>query len=380
MADDSRLSWPHTAPPPLRTATLRATPDDFAVEEELPWQPEGHGEHLWVQLRKRGLNTDRAAQCLARAAGVPRRAVSYAGLKDRHAVTVQWFSLHLPGRPDPVFDSLPPALTVLTARRHTRKLKTGALTGNRFAIVLRDVAGDRDALVSRLDTVRRQGVPNYFGEQRFGHDAGASRDGGGTTSGTKEVARRQEQPPRATSGTKAGNIEHARRMFAGEPVRDRHLRGLYLSAARSRIFNAILAARVRAGTWNTLLPGEACVLAGSHSFFVIDAPDATLMERLARHDIHPSGALWGAGELPTRHALRTLEEAIAAQHADLAQGLAAADLRHERRALRLVPQKVTVEWDGSVLSLAFSLPAGSYATTVLRELAHYRDAAADSRA
>lgn len=335
--------WPRSAPPPLTAAVLRATPEDFVVEERMPFTLAGGGEHLWVKLRKRGWNTEQAGRELARRAGVTRREVGYAGMKDRHAVTVQWFSLHLAGRADPDWQGLPDGMQVLAAVRHTRKLKTGALEGNCFAITLRDCRGDAEALQARLDEIRRQGVPNYFGEQRFGHDA--------------------------------ENIRHARAMIAGtEPVRDRHQRGIYLSAARSWLFNAVLAERVRRQTWQTALRGEVCILAGSNSFFVSESVDETIRQRLRDHDIHLSGPLWGEGEPPTREEVQALETQIAAREPDLVQGLAAAGLRQERRALRVIPSDLEAEAvDASSWRLSFCLPAGCYATAVLRELAHYSD-------
>ena len=333
--------WPHTAPPPLTAAVLRSAPKDFVVEEQMPFTLAGSGEHLWVKLRKRGWNTEQAGRELARRAGVTRRDVGYAGMKDRHAVTVQWFSLHLAGRADPDWQGLPDGMQVLAAVRHTRKLKTGALEGNCFVITLRDCQGDAGALHARLDTIRQQGVPNYFGEQRFGHDA--------------------------------ENVRHARAMFAGtESVRDRHQRGIYLSAARSWLFNAVLAERVRRQTWQTALRGEVCILAGSNSFFVAPPADETIEQRLRLHDIHLSGPLWGAGEPPSREEVHALEMQIAAREADLVHGLAEAGLRQERRALRVIPSGLTAEAvDVSGWRLSFCLPAGCYATAVLRELAHY---------
>lgn len=342
MTERAPLHWPRHAPPPLTRARLRANPEDFLVEEIMPHTPCGSGEHLWLQVRKRGFNTEQVALALARAAGVTRREVSYAGLKDRHAITVQWFSLQLPGRADPVWPALPEGIEILAATRHNRKLKTGALGGNCFTVTLRACVGDTAAVQTRLDQIRDQGVPNYFGEQRFGH--------GGA------------------------NLTHARALFAGtETVRDRHRRGLYLSAARSFLFNEVLAARVRDHSWSAILPGEACLLAGSRSFFVTEAVDDTIARRLAEHDIHPSGPLWGRGELPSRANAQVLEREIATQHPDLAQGLAAAGLEQERRALRLIPKELTAEaLDSETWRLRFCLPPGCYATALVQELADYQ--------
>lgn len=337
MADD----WPRSAPAPLIHARLRAAPEDFVVEEQMPFTPAGAGEHLWLKISKRGLNTDRAAQVLAKAAGVARRDVGYAGMKDRHAVTVQWFSLHVPGR-TPEFSALPPGLEVLEAVRHTRKLRIGALAGNRFTILLRECTGDREATARRIEELRVRGVPNYFGEQRFGHEG--------------------------------GNLERARAMFAGaDKTGDRKLRGIYLSAARSLLFNEVLARRVADGAWDRMLAGDVMILNGSRSFFVPEAMDAILARRLDEGDIHPSGPLWGKGALPTGGRARELEQAIAAEHSGFATGLEAAGLEQERRALRVIPTELEAEWlDAATLRLRFALPAGSYATAVLREVADYR--------
>ena len=366
MADpqESFFRWPRTATPALTTATLRAAPEDFVVEEQMPYTLAGAGEHLWVKLRKRGYNTEQVAKQLARTAGVTRREVGYAGMKDRHAITVQWFSLHLAGRPDPDWGSLPDGMTVVESTRHSRKLKTGALAGNRFIIVLRDCLGDpgavkvhcanngawigaidfREAVLRRSEAMRTRGVPNYFGEQRFGY--------GG------------------------GNVASARAMFAGSGnVRDRKQGGIYLSAARSYLFNEVLAKRVMAGTWDMAMDGDAMILNGTRSFFVPEAVDDIIQRRLAEGDIHPSGPLWGQGELPTRAATRALEQAVADAHPDLARGLEQAGLDQERRALRVIPQELQAEWlDDSSLRLSFGLPAGTYATTLIRELAVYTTA------
>jgi len=338
------FAWPHTAVPPLTAATLRAAPEDFVVEEQMPFVLAGAGEHLWLKVRKRGINTEQVAKQLARMAGVTRREVGYAGMKDRHAVAVQWFSLYLPGRADPDWGALPDGLTILEGARHTRKLKTGALSGNRFEIVLRDCQGDRAAVLRRSAEIGTRGVPNYFGEQRFGH--------GG------------------------GNVAEARALFAGVGKRcDRKQSGIYLSAARSFLFNEVLAQRVRAGNWDVAVDGDAMILNGTRSFFVPETVDDTIRRRLAEGDIHPSGPLWGRGELPTHAATRALEQAVADEHADLARGLERAGLDQERRALRVIPQELQAEWlDDTSLRLRFGLPAGTYATALLRELAAYTTA------
>lgn len=330
---------PYVDGQPRLQGRLRTAPEDFQVREELDFTLDGAGEHVWLWVRKRGANTDWVAKRLAERACVPAREVSYAGLKDRHAVTEQWFSVHLPGKADPDWEANPhPDFTVLNAVRHSRKLRRGALSGNAFRITVRDLEGDPAELAVRLERVAADGVPNYFGEQRF--------------------------------GLEAGNLERAAAMFSGrEKVRDRHQRGLYLSAARSALFNAVLAQRVVEGNWNKALPGEVLMLAGSHSIFTVDEVDETICQRVAAFDVHPTGPLWGAGELRSSGPVRELEEAATATSPIFRDGLAAAGLTQERRALRLMVGEAKLEYpEPRTAILDFRLPAGAYATTVLREL------------
>jgi tRNA pseudouridine13 synthase len=264
--------------------------------------------------------------------------VGYAGLKDRHAVTRQAFTVQLPGKSDPDWNAFPHAeVKVLASTRHKRKLKRGALRGNRFVLVLRDVRGDRAQAETVLGNIATRGVPNYFGEQRFGREG--------------------------------GNVAQARAMFAGRRV-DRDRRSILLSAARSQIFNSVLAARVERDAWDKPLDGEIWSLAGSRSWFGPEPFDGVLAARLAQGDIHPSGPLWGQGEPPATEAAAELERSVAAQYADLAEGLTAARMEQERRPLRLLPKDLRWRWlDDETLELSFELPAGAYATVVVRELA-----------
>jgi tRNA pseudouridine13 synthase len=332
-------SLPFACGRPRLSGRLRVVPEDFQVREELSFTLDGAGEHVWLWVRKRGANTEWVARRLAERAGVPSGAVSYAGLKDRRAVTEQWFSVHLPGKAEPDWPANPdPDFTVLDTVRHSRKLRRGALSGNAFRITLRALDGDPAELAARLQLVTATGVPNYFGEQRFGHEG--------------------------------GNLERAEAMLRGQlQARDRHQRGLYLSAARSMLFNAVLARRVSDGTWNQALPGEVLMLAGSHSIFAIAEADEAIQQRVAAFDLHPTGPLWGAGALRSGAAVRELEEAVAATLPAFRDGLAAAGLEQERRALRLAVGEATLEFpEPRTAVLGFRLPAGAYATMVLREL------------
>ena len=334
-APESELPRAHDTPPLM--AELRSTPEDFRVEEILGYDADGEGEHALLWVEKRDANTDWVARELARFAGVSPMNVGYAGLKDRHAVTRQAFTVQLPGKADPDWSAFPHAeVKVLASTRHKRKLKRGALRGNRFVLVLRNVRGDRTRAEEVLHNIVARGVPNYFGEQRFGREG--------------------------------GNVAQAQAMFAGRRV-DRDKRSILLSAARSQIFNSVLAARVERDAWDKPLDGEIWCLAGSRSWFGPEPFDEVLATRLAQGDIHPSGPLWGQDEPPTAADAGELERTVAAQHRDLAEGLAAARMDQERRPLRLLPKDLLWRWlDDETLELSFELPAGAYATVVVREL------------
>lgn len=322
---------------PLR-GRMRVEPADFQVDELPATLPEGEGEHVWLEIRKTGHNSETVAEWLARVAGVARVAVGYAGRKDRHAVTKQWFSVQLPGRAEPDWCAQAPSgIEVCSARRHFRKLKTGHLAGNRFRLRLREVSGDRVAAEALLERIRERGLPDYFGEQRFGH----------------------------------ANLEHAKSWLAGRSrPRNRNQRSLYLSAARAAIFNAVLRKRVEDGSWDRLLAGDLANLNGSGSFFEIPAVDAVLRERCARLDIHPTGPLWGKGEPDTSGGVQALELAVAEAHADLARGLEREAVRHSRRPLRMRPRQLDWNWPSdAVLELQMVLGPGEYATGVAGAIA-----------
>lgn len=324
---------------PPASARARTQPEDFRVDEVLGFEPEGDGPHALLCVRKRGLNSHWVAKELARLAGVRPVDVGLCGLKDRNAVTSQWFSVNLAGRAEPVWQGLNgPELEVLSAHRHRRKLRRGAHRANRFHLCLREVRGDRDELRERLAQVAGQGVPNYFGGQRFGREG--------------------------------GNLGRAAAMFAGTlRVRDHHERGMYLSAARAMLFNRVLSERIRRRCWDQALEGDMMMLEGTHSIFRVDAVDEAIASRTASGDIHPTGPLWGQGEPRVSARALELERQVVAGYEVWCAGLAAAGLKQERRSLRLLTGDL--RWDLSgpeTLDLAFELPAGGYATSVLREL------------
>ena len=322
------------------TGQFRVNHSDFKVDEQMDIALSGQGEHLWLQIRKTGANTDWVAGQLARCAGMKEADVGYAGLKDRHAVTIQWFSLQLAGKPDPDFSQLPAEIEILQSTRHDKKLRRGALTANHFELIVRHIEGDLDAAKVIIEQIKHQGIPNYFGEQRFGNER--------------------------------NNLTKALAWFKGEfRPKQRHQMSLYLSSARSWIFNHILQERIKQGNWNTRLAGDVFVLDNSHSWFLEDGSDS-LAERLAEGDIHPSGALWGEGELPTQGLMRELELQQAELYPTFCAGLMKQRLSQERRALRInVKQLEYSLGEANTLQLNFTLPAGAYATVLLEQLGQF---------
>lgn len=340
---EARTPWAHGGP--IVRGRLRALPEDFEVEELRTFGPGGTGEHAWLEIEKRGANTEWVARELARFAGVSPMAVGFAGLKDRHALTRQVFTVHLAGRPDPDWSALAiEGVRVLVATRHQRKLARGALSGNRFRLVIRDVEGRTDAIAGCVDRIARHGVPNRFGEQRF--------------------------------GLGAGNTAAALAMFAGRRV-GKAERGRLLSTARSAIFNAVLDARVADGTWNRGLDGDVFQIDGSGSIFGPEPVDGELEARIDALAVHPTGPLWGRGAHRVAGSVEALEARIAADRAlaPLARGLEAAGVERARRSLRARVGGFVHQWlDGSTLELRFELPAGAYATVVAAELVEFTDA------
>ncbi|MCQ4319539.1 tRNA pseudouridine(13) synthase TruD [Stutzerimonas stutzeri] len=320
------------------SAVLKAVAEDFQVDEVLDIPLSGAGEHLWLWVEKRNLNTEEAARRLARAAGVPLRNISYAGLKDRQALTRQWFSLHLPGKADPPLARAEgETLRILQSSRHQRKLQRGAHSANGFTLRLTELQADHAQLDARLERIKIDGVPNYFGLQRFGHE-------GGNVHGAREYADRQELPAQ------------------------RNLRSRLLSAGRSYLFNRVLAERVAAGSWNQAQVGDLLAFTDSRSFF--PAGEAECSDpRLAVLDLHPTGPLWGAGESPAAGVVQALEMQAAAAEPSIAKWLAEAGMKHERRILRLPMGGLSWHYsEPDILQLEFVLPTGCFATAVVREL------------
>lgn len=386
-ADLNRLNYAYGQPE--CQGIYKMIPEDFVVEEQIAYQLSGEGEHLWCWVEKIGENTDWVSQQLAKWAGVSPSKVGVAGQKDRHAVTRQWFSLQLPGLVNPnIEDFRVENVTILKAVRHPRKLQTGGLSGNRFTVVIRGIqpclTSDLEliqTLQNRLTRMQRCGVPNYYGEQRF--------------------------------GIHGRNLKQGEKLLAGElPKVKRTQKSLFLSSIRSWMFNRLLSERIEQQNWNRFVPGDVLQLEGSNRWFADDGSE-DLEARVAALDIHPTGALFGKGDLPTQTAALELEQELAGDFQTWIEGLEAFGVNQDRRALRLLPLELEWQWLAPAtesietvealrcafekiapninkerteetiknlewktlpaLQLSFTLRAGSYATVVLRELLQGED-------
>jgi len=335
-------NWQYLNAKPTQHGKLRVSNNDFKVFENLGYEADGSdGEHLFIEIEKNGLNTAYVAKLIARWANVTVREVSYAGKKDRHAITRQHFSVQIPGKESPDLALLESEqLTVLSAKRHSKKLRTGALKGNRFELFIHGLTLDSD-LTERLERIKISGVPNYFGEQRFGFDG--------------------------------ENIDRARALFNGEKVKNRDLRSIYLSSARSLLFNNVVSERLLQKLDNKIISGDAFILNGSKAAFTPPIIDDVIKARFAAKDIILSAPLWGNTKNAMVDDALAFESSIIEQDADLARGLENFGLKLERRALIVYPGELTWQSQEDGVSLSFSLPAGSYATSVLRELAIIED-------
>lgn len=315
---------------PQAQADFKTLPEDFIVEEVLGFEPAGEGEHLFLQLQTDDQNTRYTLTLLARLFGVPQKLVSYSGLKDRRGLTTQWFSIHLPGKHAEIDADLlqQNGITLIRHTRHNKKLRIGTHKANRFHITLRNLTGP-ESLAERVSLISRQGVPHYFGPQRFGHHG--------------------------------GNVNQALHWVEkAELPFERELRGRVLSTLRAWLFNGDISQRLRQQTWQIWQPGDLVVLDGSHSFFQVGEWDATLQQRHTEGDIHLGSWLYSADH-------------PGAAPAHIRSYLDKAQLSADVRPLRLRPQQFQWQADTDTLQLRFNLPTGAYATSVLRELVQLRD-------
>lgn len=347
------LTNPYT--PTITQATVKACADDFIVQEMMDIAFDGQGEHCWIFIQKTNLNTAFVAELLAKWADIPAKDVGFSGLKDRRAITSQWFSLRLPKRRLPASDFVDFAqallkddetLTILTQHWHGKKLNRGTHKHNRFIITLKDVQGDKSAIDAQLSAISTHGVPNYFGEQRFGKDG--------------------------------NNLPQAVAFFekllsTDKPYRphkkDRNKHALYISTAKSAIFNALLAKRVLMGCWDSPVSGDVFNLNGTGSVFCADIDD-TIKARLMAGNIHIAGILYGTGKRLSSDEALSLENEVLNDFTTFKDGLEKIGASGAYRPLRLMVDELVWSWQDDCLHLQFILPTGAFATSVLSALMH----------
>jgi tRNA pseudouridine13 synthase len=326
---------------PNSKAVFKHITDDFIVKEQLPFQPDGTGTHAFLWIEKTSLNTLFVIELLAKFTGLAAKHIGYAGLKDKQAITSQWFSINLEGLSEPNWAGFShPGVKIKKITYHKKKLKTGSVKANEFTILLRNIeAVNADEIEQRLEKISHYGVPNYFGPQRF--------------------------------GINNQNISKAADWFSGKiKINQRSQKSIILSAARSMLFNQLLSQRITEYGWHQIISGEVMMLNGSHSIFVVSDPaEKEIQSRFDNKDIHPTLSLWGKGELMSKLELLKLENNLFQQFSDWCKSLENKGLKKDRRVMRVIPEKLQYHWiNKNQLQLKFSLPKGCYATSILREL------------
>jgi len=397
--------------------TIKQRAADFLVEEQPLYEPTGEGEHLYLFIEKFNLTTHDAVRRVAKAFRVPRHGVGYAGLKDKHAVTRQHLSIHLPKRDaDAEQEGIRrvehhPHIKVLWAVRHENKLRLGHLAANRFVIYIRDV---EPASVIRakpiLDTLVRRGVPNYFGEQRFGYRANSHRVGRALLLGDAKAAldamlgepddTETEHRRRGREAYVAGDYATAlalcpKRMRYERQALDALRQGLpfeqairhvdraqcelMLSAWQSALFNRVLDVRLRDGTFDRLLPGDLAQKHDNRAVFAVDEAIAAAENqpggRVDALELSPSGPMWGSDMMRAAGSVGAMEQRILLEDGVTLDQVASPpwlELRGQRRPLR-VPLRdpdlsAGVDEHGPYIRVAFELPRGAFATVALREI------------
>jgi tRNA pseudouridine13 synthase len=338
-----------TADLPGIGGVLRTTPEDFFVDEEPAYPPKGEGEHVFVKIEKRGLTTQMAVERIAKALTVKARDIGVAGMKDRHAVTRQWLSLPPPVQPEAVQALALDDVAIVEVARHPHKLRTGHVRGNRFQLRVRGVTPDSEGAVARAQAIlarlaQAPGAPNWYGEQRFGRDG--------------------------------DNAARGRAIVNGEGFpRDRKLARLLVSALQSELFNQWLTARMADGLYATVLAGDVLHKVGGGMFTCEDPALDT--PRLAAGEIVVTGPMFG-------DSMRAAPDGTPAAEREAAILTAAGLARDSFSAVRAIaegtrrdatihvaaPTVTKIDNAGTepAIEVTFSLPAGAYATAVMREL------------
>jgi tRNA pseudouridine13 synthase len=360
----------------LGNGVLKHTLSDFVVEEQLGFIPSGSGEHIFLWLEKTNLNTAFVAEEIAKFANLPLRNITYAGRKDKFALTRQWFGVHIANFKEPDWNAFNlEGARILEVTRNDRKLRVGVLKSNRFEVTIRNIhfndGFNESDLLQRLEKIKQLGAPNYYGSQRFGEiRVSVPNDSASSEVSPPLVTETNSAGVEPVKSVKGGNLALAEKLIDGEQIRNRNKRSMAISALRSWLFNEVIHQRIEQDCFFKALPGDAMQLSGSNSFFVNDKAEeqAKVDARLAAYDINITAPMWGNGKLHTSQDAKEFELACVSHHKAVTQTLNDLGLKQERRAIRIVPEDFEWHYNDDVLKLSFSLPSGCFATSIVREL------------
>lgn len=319
--------------------TLKASFEDFIVEEILGFDLSGEGEHLWLYIQKTGMNTQEAIKRISHYSNIPKRHIGYSGLKDKQAVTSQWLSLYLPGKEDIDFSQFNDEnIIIKTLKRHNKKLKVGTHKQNRFILTLRDIQKEFSEIESTLQSIKQNGYINYYGEQRFGHD----------------------------------NLSLATQWIKGTYTPKRHEKGFLYSVIRAYLFNAYIDDRLAQGTFEKPLIGDIVSLSHGSSFFKVDsAAEKDIKARFKKGEILLAAPL--IGKLQKLHyddeALQSYLR-FCEPYQEYIDFLNSENLEMQFRATKVLPENLSYQYNenDNTLVLHFTLIKGAYATTLVDAL------------
>ena len=329
---------------------------DFRVKEELGFIPTRNGEHIFVQVTKKGLTTIDVARKISEVAGHKLSAIGYSGMKDKNGECTQWFSFPFSSDVDRILNSIESTnLRIVTSHRNQSKLKIGSHKRNDFNITIRNCVGDRGKFEDRLKAIQKRGVPNYFGMQRFGHKF-------------QNIAAVHNLMATEIETTLSNNKKERRRISNIE-------RGILISSARAYLFNQVLSSRLQLKNWSNYLSGDVLNLNGTESYFTLGLNDQEdiIQERIDIFDIHISGPLAGSVSSKDKYVTRSkaadIEVRSFQNHETLFIGLNKLKVPASRRPLRFRPENLQWSWkDKNTLNISFLLRKGCYATSLLREV------------
>jgi tRNA pseudouridine13 synthase len=327
---------------PELSGTIKSSPMDFEVSEQLGFEPGGAGEHLFLYVQKTNLTTHEMIEQLAGRLAMKPRDIGYSGLKDKHAITRQWLSLHLPGAKQKPKIEDHESYQVLRAEWHDKKLRVGVHRSNEFNVIIRDVKGQSESLNQKIVQIRDSGFVNYFGQQRFG-----------------------QQQDNVEQAIRVLNNRHKLKRLS------RNKKSLYISALRSELFNQIMARRIQQGIWQQPIDGDAYMLAGTQSVFTEDLSEE-IIKRYHEKDIHCGISLYGIGMSRLQGEAERLEQEVIHSQEQIKHTLEDLDIKRSLRSNRALVDNFYVSHEAAenIIRVQVTLGKGSYLTTLLNHFIH----------